>query len=230
MSEVNHCVVGDQINMRARRLKFAILFLAGFFLLASSAFASSVQMTFLGGTSNKTGGPATYPYYFSINGGGNSSLLICDSYNNHITPGESWQANMTSILSGQGLFGSELLDYKAAGLIFENSLGGQIDSVAGNWAIWGLFSSDARENHLFSSTGAAGIDAVYLALAATAPDSAFRGLVLYTPIRGSQSDRELGLPQEFIGYTPVPEPASLGLLGTGLLALSGAIRRKFLQS
>jgi len=70
--------------------------------------------------------------------------------------------------------------------------------------------------------------------------------VLYAPVPGTQS--ELGTPQFFLGYgdqtstintpdpyggtptTPadgvLPEPGTLGMMGTGLLGLAGILRRK----
>jgi hypothetical protein len=34
------------------------------------------------------------------------------------------------------------------------------------------------------------------------------------------------MPQEYIGYSPVPEPGTITLFGTGLLSLAGMVRRK----
>jgi hypothetical protein len=193
-------------------------------LCTGTALADStvtMKLTSVGG--NNAGGVYTYPYYFSINGAA-PVALICDSYDNEVVVGETWKANVTSLVSGAGLFAGQLLDYKAAGLIFKSILSGTLNVNAGNFAIWGLFSANARNNSFFQSSGAAGIETEYLALAANAPNSAFQGLVIYTPIPGTQSWG--GTAQEYIGYSPVPEPTTLLLFGTGLISLAGVARRK----
>jgi hypothetical protein len=210
-----------------RRLRFAVpslLVLAALCLCTGSALANStvnMQLTAVG--SNNAGGVYTYPYYFSINGKA-PVALICDSFDNRVVIGETWKANVTSLLSGQGMFGGQLLDYKAAGLIFKSILNGTLNVNAGNYAIWGLFSTNAQNTSYFQSSGAGTIEAQYLALAANAPNSAFNGLVLYTPIAGSESWGST--PQEYIGYSAVPEPGTLTLFGTGLLSLAGMVRRR----
>jgi hypothetical protein len=209
-----------------RRLRLALpifLVVAALCLCTGSALANSVKMQLTGVGGNNAGGVYTYPYYFSVNGK-TPVPLICDSYDNQVVVGETWQANVTSLLSGQGLFGNQLLDYKAAGLIFKGILNGTISANAGNFAIWGLFSTNAQTNSYFQSSGAAGIESTYLALALTDPNSAYNGLVLYTPIAGTQSWG--GTPQEYIGYNPVPEPGTITLFGTGLLSLAGMMKRK----
>jgi hypothetical protein len=202
--------------------------LATMAMFAGSALANStVKMQLLSVGGNNAGGVYTYPYNFSINGGA-PVALICDSYDTHVQIGETWQANVVGLLSGQGLYGSQLLDYKAAGLIFKSILAGTISANVGNFAIWGLFSTNAQNSSYFQSSGAGAIEQQYLTLATTAPNSAYSGLVLYTPIAGTQSAN--GTPQEYIGYSPVPEPSSVMLFGTGMLSLAGMVRRKLMKS
>ncbi|HVI06837.1 MAG TPA: PEP-CTERM sorting domain-containing protein [Candidatus Binatia bacterium] len=209
-----------------RRLRFAVsvaVILTALCFCTSTALANTVKMKLVSVGGNNAGGVYTYPYNFSINGG-TAVPLICDTFDNQVIVGETWQANVVSLLSGQGLFGNQLLDYKAAALMFKGILNGTLSVNVGNFAIWGLFSTNAQNNPFFQSSGAAGIESQYLTLAASAPNSAFAGFFLYTPIPGTQSWG--GTAQEYIGYNPVPEPGTLTLFGTGLLSLAGMVRRK----
>src|ERR1700758_5780695 len=151
-------------------------------LLVGQTFANSTaQLTFVNvGPGNiAPTGVYAYPYYFSINGSTTLTPMMCDSYNNHIEFGESWTANEHSILQG-GMFGTSgqaLLDYKAAGLIFLSVLNGNVTGSLGNEAVWALFSgnipgsNDAAVQSLMSQ---------YLGLAANAPNSEFKGIMVYT--------------------------------------------------
>jgi hypothetical protein len=212
-------------EMRALRFAGIFLFiLAMLWVCTGSALANStVDMQLVSVGANNAGGVYTYPYYFSINGGA-PVALVCDSYDNHVSIGETWQAHVVGLLSGQGLYGNQLLDYKAAGLIFKSILNGTLNVNVGNYAIWGLFSTNAQNSSYFQSSGAGGIEQLYLTQAGSAPNGAFNGLVLYTPISGTQSAN--GTPQEYIGYSPVPEPGTMILFGTGMLSLAGMVRRK----
>lgn len=218
--------------MRINRLFQFVLVALMALVLANTAFAHSVTMTYEGhqGATAIDGSPYIgYPYYFSINGSTTYTPLMCDSYDNTVFLGETFTANVSPFLQGiaSSMFGSSMaMDYRAAGLIFKAMLAGTLDRAQAQWAIWGLFSSNAQGNSFFTTINGAGIDSTYLTLAQTAPNSAYNGLLLYTPVGAKPGTG----PQEFIGYTSVPEPATLTLFGTGLLALGGAVRRKLLKA
>jgi hypothetical protein len=188
----------------------------------ASANSATVNMTFLYPGTNVSGGYYTYPYYFSINGG-KATPMMCDSFNNHISTGESWNAQVSGLLSGKGLFGKDIKDYKAAGIIFLGVTNGTIDAKIGSWAVWNLFTKGITTN-----AAVLALDKNALFLAQHAPSSEFKGLVLYTPVGGSPGHG----PQEFIGYRgtalATPEPGSLMLLSTGLIGIAGIMRRKLL--
>jgi PEP-CTERM motif len=205
--------------------KFALVIIAAC-LLAGQAFANPVSLKFVNvGPGNVAPtGVYAYPYNFSINGSSTLTPMMCDAFNNHISFGQTWNADAHSLLQG-GMFGTSgtaLLDYKAAGLIFLGVFNGTINASLGNSAVWALFSG---QNNGSSEAAVQAIMAQYLGLAAQAPNSAFKGLKVYTAI-GARPGYG---PQEFIGYThcsEVPEPGTLSLLATGLFGMAGLVRRK----
>ena len=213
--------------MRYSRLTLVLVGMLLALFSGNSAY-SQVSLDFTGVGGANGGGEYTYPYYFSINNGPQTSL-ICDSFDNHIQVPQTWSANVNSLLTagnaGEGYFTGMQAQYDAAGLIFEGILTGAITSVEGNWAIWGLFSSTARGNSFYSTSGASGLASSYLNMAMTdiannTLPAYLANMVVYTPVGGVSGTG----PQEFIGV--VPEPGTLALFGSALALFGGILRKR----
>jgi hypothetical protein len=209
-----------------RHFRLAVILSTFLLAFAGSALADTVNMSFTGPGGNNSGGVYTYPYEFVVTPGG-SMALICDAFDNEVVSGETWTATVNSITGGNGLFSSQpnaAYNYELAAVIFNGIVDGHFDANAGNWAIWGLFSADARSNPNYNTLSVA---LTILAANIELPfhgDSFFSNFVLYTPIAGTQSWG--GLPQEYIGVR-VPEPAEIAMLL--LMLVSGLMGFAFRQ-
>ena len=206
------------------------------------------------GNNNNAGGIYVSPYYFSVLDGSTTSIqaLICDDFNDEITQGESWNANVltgAAIPPASGLTGTtqqyEEIGYLADQLFqlpsTANGITDTTDQDSLSFAIWDILNPASVNAVVESDLGGASATAYinYLAdltsaqSAAAGPNAAYylNNLTVYQPIPGSWPAGD-GTPQQFVSFS-APEALSPAILAFNLLALFGAVllvRRRVLTN
>jgi hypothetical protein len=241
-------------EMRQLRRSAAPLIVAFVMFSVTSALASTLKLLdpgkWDGGHSHIMGGVYVGPYDATV-GGGPSLMVICDDYLDEVVPGHSWTVNTNSYPSAYGQFTgwsksydqdgvwsklTRAQEYNAvfylAALMMQNLSNPQTVGEI-QWALWaitdpGLMNKNGTLNDThgnlsgYETCSGSGtcIDSYYLA--ALAHDGTQNGTgSIFTPV-------PKGAGQEYLNIV-TPEPASLTLLGTGLLILAGGLRKKFVR-
>lgn len=224
-------------------------------MVAGSAFADTDTVVFVDGGSNVGSGYYLSPYTGTITptGGQTSTIaLYCDDFNDEVTNGQTWSANVTSVLSlnlSNTLFGimNPNPNGPAGNTLYEeeaylatqiqnnfavNNLGA-IEDIQD--AMWVLTDSPSNPYNPVPNNSDPTVQSWLAAakLDATTYQSTGNSAVNYANWYVLTDTNKTDPHQEFLFYTAdsqifqTPEPATMALAGCGLLAVYFAgIRRK----
>jgi hypothetical protein len=244
-SKVGTSVPGG--NMKKLGVSTALAVLTFSFLSWLSplnAHADSVTMKFTAVGGTNSGGVFTYPYDFTVTptgGGASQNLsLMCIDFNTEVYISESWTANVYTASTAVAYDGTgndhltlTTAQFEEDAYLYTQAESNPTMSGAANWADWALEESNTlpgQKSFLQSyiGTGTEYTDAVNYLNFSSVDLAEYANYLIYVPTTdGHSGDTDDKTPQTFVGApAPTPEPSSLVLLGSGLLAAAGALYRR----
>ncbi len=205
---------------KSKAIKF--LAVAAFFVISATiaAFATPVEAGFAGLGGQSQNGEYIYPYFITIDNGAQIAMM-CDDFYHQSSVGDTWQANITSLTSGdlsKTRF-NNLTEYQEAGfLLMQVNNSNQAEWGNINFAIWKTFNSSVNMGG--TPAGTLGPDYWYnLAQTSDLSNIDFSGVEIVTPLHPGCDSGD----QEFLFMAP--EPSTLMLIGSGLIGLFSQRKR-----